>query len=431
MPDLFDRLVILFVIGFISLSACGDPYKAPLPPRDQINYPIGLEMHPDGRYLYVVNSNFRATFRPRLGGTVGVIDTHDQEVEGEYSPYLPSFGGDIQLNGNATKAYVSTRRGDAIAVYDVSPSGQRIFCAQSPANREADPADCLIDEIPGDDGQFSLPPDPFGLDVSTVQRTGEDGDAEFTDIVALSHIRGNRTSVITLPGQEFSAASFATAPIIEASNDVARRPGTMNFYAPARLSNRVGVFSPFVNESGEVESVLDNGRFSLSQRSGRTDGRAIAFSDNGRWAYIAARQPAAVHVVEIEDTGQTVSRRTIASIPTATGPSDLEIFRTSSGQRLLYVTCNRGKVIQVIDPEAGTIVDEVQLGARAYGIEIEQSGCGQGASSDCRAYVSLFNDPVPGETECEDAEDSVCGSIAIIDLDDQSDEYHEVIGKIR
>ena len=62
----------LFVATLLfALCGCTGAPEGLAPPLDRLNYPIATVMHPEGRYLYVVNA---ATDRKYRGGTVRVLD---------------------------------------------------------------------------------------------------------------------------------------------------------------------------------------------------------------------------------------------------------------------------------------------------------------------------------------------------------------------
>lgn len=421
-------LSVLLLLSVICFAGCRDAYEPPLPPKDKLNYPVGMAVHPSGDYLYVVNSNFQGTFKPDLGGTVSVVDLEDSTILEQHTPYLPSYGGQIQLNDNATKAYVSVRQGNAVAALDLNGGGKQLACERAGAEDEADTRECLIETVPGDPRSSDLPADPFGLDVTTVTNSAGESDSERrTDLVALSHLRGNKVSMISFPGQKFSSAGFVTAPIISGSNDVARRPGTFEYFVAGRRTNGVGVMSPFINDKGEVEALFDEGGVQLNHapRPISVDARSLLFSDDGKRLYVLTRRPAALHVVSIVEYPDASPKYRLArTIQLAGGPSDIETVEGKNGNRLLYVSCYDEEVVQIVNPMTGVIVDEISFDSSPYRVVAtpEQSDCG---NDRCRTFVSLFDRPQSGRTKCR-REAAGCGSVAVVDTNPDSDQYREV-----
>ena len=453
-------------------SGC-ESYQEPLPRRDRLNFPIGLEIHPNGRYLYVVNANFDARYDDDLGGTVSVVDTQDYTLKPQATPYLPSFGGHIELNEGATKAYVTARHLDTLAVFDVLhghpsyPDGAALFCLRPDVyerySREAlglearpedegwelgelglegwelleeegelrsDPADCLVRRVPDVVGGQMLPADPFGLAVTTIER-----DGVATDVVALAHLDSRSVTAITFPGQRISAATIRTAALLDGSNQVARRPGTLDFYVTGRNTDRLAIFTPYLGEGAEVEAILARESVLLNYQADAVDARGAAFSPDGSELYVTTRRPDALHIIDTGpaelDTAGGVANELVASIVLPENPSDIAVHQGPDGRTLLYVTCYNDRSVQVIDPTRQQVIAAIELDARPYQVVTEgntEIRC-KGPGFRCRAYVSLFDDSVQTELPCQETGQG-CGSVAVIELDPQSPRYHQVIAKI-
>ena len=429
-------LMIVFLLGALLVpTSCNNEFEGSLPRRDQLNYPIGLSFHPSGRYLYVVNSNFDARYRPSAGGTVSVIDADTLEIIGDNSPFLPSFGAFIELNDDATKAYVTARRGDVVVAYDVAGDGSALFCADG-EEATSDPAACTIGRVPDETGGSELPGDPFGLSVFTVERDGP------VDVVNTSHLQSDRVSSISLPNREISAASLQTAPLLSGGNAIAQRPGTQHLYVTGRNTNGVAIFQPFINEDGEVEAIIQRGSFVLNHEVELLDARGLVFDETGDKLYVVSQRPDAMHVVKLvpadPDEGTGTAHEVVSSIPLPDGPSDIELHTTPDGRQLAYVSSFEDESIQVIDVDSETIIDEILLDASPYEIAIEPEASGCAAPDDrCRMFVTLFDDAKARHASCSST--SGCGSVAVIDINPQHrnpdapelSRYHTVISKIQ
>lgn len=442
-------LVPIWAVG------CGDSSQEPTPRRDRLNYPIGVTVHPDGDYLYVVNSNFDARYDQETGGSVSVIDADTLELLPERTPFAPSFSSYMELNADASKAYLSSRGGDAVVAYDVAEDGSALLCTDDDGESTSNPADCVVDRIPDEPDGAPLPPDPFGLSVYSIER-----DVGVVDVVSLAHLRADnnrdvsRVSTLTFPGREIAAASLQTAPLLRGSNVVTRRPGTQNMYVGGRNENRVAIFQPYINDAGEVEALLDRGSFALTNariaQGGNTvptpiNSRGLVFDDDGDTLFAITQRPSALHVVDIgpadPDAGTGTEHRISASIPLPSDPTDIELHTTPDGERLAYVASYEDRSIQVVDVDDETLVDEILLDASPYDIAIDRGDetC-QTDEQRCRAYVTLFNDTDQSDVECGDEEATgICGSLAVIDINPESHDpddpelsrYHTVISKIQ
>ncbi len=204
----------LLLASVVLGTGCGEAFVDPLPPRDRLHWPIGLQVHPNGDFLYVVNSNFDTRFREDLGGTVSVIDLVNFEILPDRGPFIPSFGGKMQLNGDASKVYVSVRLENQVMALDVAPDGSAISCDES-GEPSSDGRACSLSRVPDRSQGAELPSDPFGLDVVTTdvrQSVTVEAALEGTYTVDLVRPDGNANQVAfdaTSQSEEDIAAELA------------------------------------------------------------------------------------------------------------------------------------------------------------------------------------------------------------------------------
>ncbi len=108
----------------ITSANCTDQAPGISPDPTQIHYPIGIAVHPSGKFLYVANSNFDLAF---TGGTVMAFSTEEtKEIEVDRAgvktkvkslEMLPgstvtigSFAGQLMLSQDGSKAYIAVRQ---------------------------------------------------------------------------------------------------------------------------------------------------------------------------------------------------------------------------------------------------------------------------------------------------------------------------------
>ena len=413
-----------------ALASCGQ-YEEPLPRRDRLHFPIGLALHPDGRFLYVVNSNFDTRYTPDQGGSLTVIDTQTQEILPGAGPYLPSFGGNIRLNADASKAYITSRHNSSIVALDVADDGASAYCGVA---RSADPTTCTRTRVPEVSGGAPIPADPYGLDVVTIERS-IGGTTRPIDVLGLAHLRGSEVTAISIPDQELSAASLKNASLIQGAGAIAHRPGTLDFYAVGRNTNALVVFAPYLNATGEVEAIVRRTSFALNHTSTQVDGRGVAFNAAGDRLYVVTRSPDVLLVYQLiaedEATGAGLSHQLVRSIPLEDSPSNVVVHQSADGRELLYIPCYSANAIQVVDPQAGVVLDTIRLDAQPADLTIERAPNACRFPGDrCRAYVTLFADSPSRYERCEEGT-SGCGAVGVIDLDPASPRYHQLTTKIR
>jgi DNA-binding beta-propeller fold protein YncE len=425
-----SRVISACLGGLIALTSCVGQYEEPSPPRDRLHYPIGAELHPSGRYLYVVNSNFDVRYRGDQGGTVSVIDTETLEHLSNGSAFLPSFGSYIKLNADASKAYVATRHENEVIVLDVREDGRLLACSRGEEANQT--TECAIGRVPDTRDGARIALDPFGLEVATItRRHPETGADTLVDVVNLSYLRGNLVTTLTFPGQEFSSVTMQNASLLAGGNQIKRRPGSLDFYVAGRATNFVGIFQPYVNEVGEVEAIVRRGTIELSRAIESVDARGLAFSEDGQHLYVATRRPSALHVVAVDRTAG-LRHEVVDVIPLRRRATDVVVHRTHRGRELVYVPSYAEGTIEVIDPAARAIVDVIEVGRSPYQLVIDRSEDRCRAPGQlCRGYVTLFDDTGRQGSTCSDSPDESCGAVAVIDLDPDSPRYHQVLKKIR
>lgn len=167
----FRTLGAMSILAIGLTTACEDSYVDPLPRPDQLDWPIGLQVHPNGRYLYAVNSNFDTRYSEAFGGTISVFDLEHEKLLTGNGPFIPSFGGQIKLNDDATKAYVTVRFDNQILALDVAENGSALGCKDGQGRLTSELDTCRIRRVPAVSDGALMPSDPFGLDVVTVQNS--------------------------------------------------------------------------------------------------------------------------------------------------------------------------------------------------------------------------------------------------------------------
>ncbi len=418
------RLAVSALVAIaVGTGGCFDGFEEPLPPRDEFYYPIGAKMHPDGRFLYVVNSNFDLRYRPEQGGTVTVIDTEENRILDQATPFIPSIGANIALNEDGTRAYVPSRLDDQLTVLTVAEQGQAMYC-EVDGQPSADTRPCTLRRIPDSGQGASISSDPFGVAVGRMQR----GDTNF-DIVYLSHLVGQDVTAIALPDGEVSGATMVSAGLMdEGGNQVAMRPGTNQAFVAGRGAHHIRSFSPFLSDFGQVEALVRGPAVELKQRSFSIDARGLDFDEQGDWMFVATRNPAALHVVGMDGGPQVVT-----TIPLERQPSEVHAHRGADGVLRLYVPSFEFGVVEVVDVEREAVVDVIDVGRSPYAVatDLRPVHCAQ-PGQRCQGYVTLFDaDPSDPSQRCdpsdEEREDRRCGAVAVIDLDPESDSFHSVI----
>ncbi len=121
---LFFFVAALFAAG-TALSGCNQQAIGISPHPEKLHYPLGIAVHPSGKYLYAANTNFDLAF---TGGSVIVFETEEKEtdtfdikgVKTELKTLKPltgatveigSFAGQMVIDAEGKFLYTAVRQG--------------------------------------------------------------------------------------------------------------------------------------------------------------------------------------------------------------------------------------------------------------------------------------------------------------------------------
>jgi DNA-binding beta-propeller fold protein YncE len=385
------------------LASCGVDVVGDDPPYDQLHFPVGMALHPDGEFLYIVNSNFDVAYREDRGGSVVVMNTDELEIIPGGTVQIGTFGGDIKLNsvdGEPTRAYVGVRGDESVTVLDVEDRGSRLRCN---GGRLSGPC-----QMPTDSA------DPFGLAVSTTKVAQPGGEDLTVDFVAVAHLAGGNITAFTVKG-EGSRRSFSrvAAPLVAGANAIEQSPRTGNYYATSRFTNTIVSFRPAIDVEGDVVALFETDEIVVENASpGRgLDSRGIAFNREGTVAYVANRGPDAVLVIDVGPTnpatGGGTRNQIVDAIYMPADPAEVKLIEID-GRELLYVSSYDAEQIVVVDPESRLILDTIDIPGQPYTLTAD-------TARHQRIYVSLFGDH----------------GVAIVDIDPESPSFNQVTAVVR
>jgi len=394
---------VVLASALITTSACGVDVQGPEPPQDRFVYPVGMALHPDGHYLYVVSSNFDVEFRQDRGGTVLVVDTDTLEIVPGAGVQIGTFGGDIALNapggGAPTRAYVAVRGDKTVTALDLEPDGGTLRCKGSSFT-----------------GACQLPTnndDPFGLVVTSTTVDDPAAGPVAIDFVGVAHLVGGNITAFAIKDGADGSWSRVSAPLVAGANAIAQSPRTGQYYVTSRFTNTVVAFRPVFNPDGAIEAVFQLDEISIDNATpfSGLDSRGIAFNAAGTTAFVANRGPNSLLFVDVGPTELgTLSgsrNQVIDMLPLPNAPAEVEVIQVR-GQELVYVTSYAQKLITVVDPESHQVVDTIDIPGQPYAMAVD-------AVRHHRLYVSLFTSD----------------AIAVIDIDPESPSFNTVISWVK
>lgn len=388
------------------LASCGVTVVGDDPPLDEFYGPVGMALHPTGKYLYVVNSNNALEYREDRGGSVVVVDTDRGEIVPGGSVQIGSFGGSIALNspanGEPSKAYVAVRGDSSLTVLDLEGGGASFRC-----KGETLSAACRLVLENGD---------PFGLAVTTTTRNSVGDDAAEpmeVDFVSVAHLLGSQITGVSLLNGDLRASSLVTASLVAGANDVALSARNNHFYATSRFTNTVVSFRPVFGTDGHIEGLfrVDEVEVENAAPYNGVDSRGIAFGEGGKMAYVANRGPDSLLFMDIGPTdaqsGSGSRNQIVDSMVMPAEPSDVAVVDFGD-EELIYVTAYNASQIMVVDPKTRTVVETIEMSSPPYEMVID-------SVRHKRIYASLFEE----------------NAVAVIDIDPESASFNQVISVIQ
>lgn len=398
-------LLLLLVTGLMVsalCAGCGVDVVGDEPPLQTLYNPVGMTLHPTGKYLYVVNSNFNLDYREDRGGTVVVIDTDTLEIVPGGTVQIGTFGGDIKLNtpsdGEPTRAYVAVRGNGSVTAIDLTENGAKLRCKGGTLTE-----DC---QIPTERE------DPFGVAVASFD-VNIDGADTTVDFVAVAHLLGGDLTGLTIPGDQIEGFDRSAASLVAGANDIARSPRNGQFYVTSRFENAVVAFRPVLGPDGELAGVFETATVPISSAPPLSglDSRGIAFNGDGTMAFVANRGPDSLLFLDAgptnAETGSGTRNEIVDVLPMPSQPSEIAVVNVGE-RELIYVSSFADESLTIVDPQARAIIGTIDLIAEPYDLVVDQG-------RHKRLYATLFN---------QDA-------IAVIDIDETSPSFNQMTAVIR
>lgn len=377
-------------------TACEEFQGVPAP-TDELHFPVGMALHPDGRYLYVVNTNFDVSFAEDHGGTVTVLDTDSMRVLPESTVTIGSFGGEAALSPDARHLYVAVRGDNSIVRLDVSERGGILSCQ---GGRDGLP--CRIEDLASD---------PFALAVSTRSADLEVGGETEIDLIVSTHLRSNSITAISIKDGDMVTAHRLTADLIGGGSALAVHPRTGRYYVTGRFDGRVRSFAPVVGAEGDIAAIYGMSAIELGNPVSEYDSRDIVFAMDGDRAFIAAQSPNSILILDTSppdrqsDAGSRDSF--IGQVDLMGSPEEMVVVEEAEGEFLYVLELGSGD-ISVVDPRSRNVIDRFPVGRAPAAVAVDQT-------RHQRLYVTLFRE----------------SAVAVVDIDPTSRRYRTTIAKIR
>lgn len=427
----------LFAALLCSVAAC-EVYDGDLPPIDELQTPVGMAVHPTGKYLYVLNSNYQSLYRQDLGGSISVVDLEDFRLLEDKTICVPSFGASLTFSSSHYAedepryllALTKANRGGIVLA--LNEEGDTVSCNYQGA---AIGNTCVeeISSLPGvskkkrylpcevrnmmDDPSAAATIAPIEgvtpMDQDAFIVVGQrDGTVRALNLVD-GEIRGHDVQGAQQPSKHLSTKEMRLLPGADA---VATHPLTGHNYVGARFDNRIfsirwlreAVGSPEANaRQGFANNVARTGGVRLSSAFAALEIRDLKFSRDGSRLYATSQSPSSLIEIDTSlDKDGKAYNQPIRRVQLPGRPGSIDLIEVG-GKTYAYVALFGLRQVAVIDIEAGARIATVDVGATPYTVVADPVRP--------RIYVALFEE----------------NAVAVIDADPSRPTWNRQIATIR
>jgi DNA-binding beta-propeller fold protein YncE len=399
------KLVLL-----VALAGCLPDTDGIDPPLDQLIFPVGLAVTADDSRLLAVNSNFDLEYN---SGTLTAIDISDlhaaiAEETAEVSPdgryvfiddsaliiesetiRVGAFASDLALSPGGERAMIPVRGERAILLIEVGDpaAGAFLDCGQGD-DRRCDSAH----RVESND-RFTLPIEPY--EVAALDYV-EPSSGGITTLGFATHLAGGEVSLFVV--QDGAAGSQndgeligVLGGVIREASGIAVNPVNKQIYVAGRSQDaQVAVLSVYTDSTnGQYShepffrqvSHIDIG----AEMYAGTNARGLAVADDGAFAYLATRTPAAL--LELDAATHELTDMTTV----CTDPSVVELFRHDGGTTdpaddvtYAFVLCFLTGQVFIVDTKALIVRAVRSVGSNPHAVAFDRTRR--------RAYVANFRE---------------------------------------
>jgi len=152
--------IILVLACLILVNGCISGSPGVESPNDIIHFPIGVAIHPAGRYAAVVNADFSQAYQ---NGTVVIINLASNRIVSNWTIPIGPFGGEVAFNHSGNRMFVAVRGAlSEMSEYENEPTDVVVsievdleVASKSPTEKPFFLEETRI--------AYKVAPDPFGL----------------------------------------------------------------------------------------------------------------------------------------------------------------------------------------------------------------------------------------------------------------------------
>ena len=399
------RSLIATGLAAIALAAC-DEYQGLTQPAGTLHYPLGVAVHPDGRFVYVLSTNFDGKYRIDEGGTVSVVDTDTGTILSTQTVRLASFGGQLAfsrptVDGPGTLA-ATTRGDDALNLLEVSADGSRVWCDGNAGfaslyNAAADAAPtgllaalALPPALGDETGEAcrldGLAASPFALTNlnSGWSRSAAGGSWTHWDYWGVGSLAG-AVSLVGVPDGDLGSATKVSTTGVAIGTAAVVAVGDQLVVA-GRYGNQLSVISAAEDSAGTPVAlqVARTVTLPFSTSAGAMESRGLAYSERLNRLFVSINQPTGIATAEVgSDADGSATLAYSGLFPLRGLPTAIQLVETPDRSLLLVLLQSRDELV-VLDASTGQPLSRLFVGDAPSAMAL--------SPDKTRLYISLFGD---------------------------------------
>lgn len=364
----------LFCVALCSLllAGCATELVGEKADLTKMEFPTGMAIHPNGRYAYVVGSNFDLDYRSTDGGAVYVLDLETNELLPS-SKRMGSFGTNIVLSADGRRGYTVTRSDDALVWFEISEDGSSISCPKEKSDSQS-LLKCRV--ILDDDPTFVSVTQSY-RDQQTINAHGDfETERVSFDLLMVAQLRNARISAVTARRDEAGEMHFShsSASYLSSASEVEWISGE-RFAVTGRAAGSLVIASPAITGDGTVKGVYADNFVTVPNGRGAYTGRGMTKDPTGTTLFLINQYPNSL--IRFNITGllkDDAATDKIQATDMMMLPANMSkvAWIGSASEGVLYLTSVADNAIYIVDPVKMEILSKVVVGGGPY--EMIRSG---------------------------------------------------------
>lgn len=340
---------------------------------EKVEYPTGITIHPNGRYAYVVGSNFDLDYRATDGGAVYVVDLQTNEIL-PTSKRIGSFGTNIVLSSDARHGFTVTRDDDALVWFEISEDGSDIYCPKAKSSSET-----LLDcRVIVDDNPTHVAITRSYRETTQIDNQGNEVKTRVDfDLLMIAQLRDGSVTAVTVIEDEDGDLEFSkeTAALVYTASEV-QWIGGERFVITGRAASNLMVVTPAIDKNGKVLGLYAKESITIPNAYAAYQGRGMTLNPSRQDLYLINQYPNSL--LKIDITGVThndmaTDHAQVSDMMMLPDDMSKVAWVGDESNGMLYVTAVNKNAIYIINPRLMEIEQVFPVGKGPYELYVENS----------------------------------------------------------